>query len=51
MIKFTDSVILSSENIDKSTTSSIKNYSKDVLNFKDSLDNEKLMEFMLKNID
>ena len=51
MIKFSDSVILSSENIDKSTTSSIKNYSKDVLNFKDSLDNEKLMEFMLKNID
>ena len=51
MIKFTDLVILSFENIDKSTTSSIKNYSKDVLNFKDSLDNEKLMEFMLKNID
>ena len=51
MIKFSDSVILSSENIDKSTTSSIKNYSKDVLNFKDSLDNEKLMEFLLKNID
>ena len=51
MIKFSDSVILSSENIDKSTTSSIKNYSKDVLDFKDSLDNEKLMEFLLKNID
>ena len=51
MIKFSDSVILSSENIDKSTTSSIKNYSKDVLDFQDSLDNEKLMEFLLKNID
>ncbi len=51
MIKFSDSVILSSENIDKSTTSSIKNYSKDVLDFKDSSDDEKLMEFLLKNID
>jgi len=51
MIKFSDSVILSSENIDKSTTDSIKNYSKDVLDFKDSSDDEKLMDFLLKNID
>jgi starch synthase len=51
MIKFSDSVILSSENIDKSTAYSIKNHSKDVLDFKDSSDDEKLMEFLLKNID
>ena len=51
IIKFSDSVILSSENIDKSTTDSIKNYSKDVLDFKDSSDDEKLMDFLLKNID
>jgi starch synthase len=50
MIKFSDSVILSSENIDGSTTSSIKKHSKDFLKFKDSSDEEKLMDFLLKNI-
>ena len=51
MIKFSDSVILSSEKIDVSTTGSIKKYSKDFLEFKDSSDEEKLMDFLLKNID
>jgi hypothetical protein len=51
MIKFSDSVILSSENIDGSTKSSIKKYSKDVLEFNDSSDDEKLMDFLLKNIE
>ena len=51
MIKFSDSVILSSDNIDGSTTSSIKKHSKDFLEFKDSSDDEKLMEFLLKNIE
>jgi starch synthase len=51
MIKFSDSVILSSDNIDESTYSSIKKYSKDFLEFKDSSDEEKLMDFLLKNIE
>ena len=51
MIKFSDSVILSSDNIDGSTTSSIKKHSKDFLEFNDSSDDEKLMEFLLKNIE
>ena len=51
MIKFSDSVILSSDNIDGSTTSSIKKHSKDFLEFKDSSDDEKLVEFLLKNIE
>ena len=51
MIKFSDSVILSSDNIDESTSSSIKKHSKDFLEFKDSSDEEKLMDFLLKNIE
>ena len=51
MIKFSDSVILSSENIDGTTTSSIKKHSKDSLEFKDSSDEKKLMDFLLKNLD
>ena len=48
MIKFSDSVIISSDKIDKSTIASIKSHSKDFLGFKDSSD-DKLMEFLLKN--
>ena len=48
MIKFSDSVILSSDNTDGSTTGSIKKHSKDFLEFKDSSDEKKLMDFLLK---
>ena len=51
MIKFSDSVILSSDNIEKDLKSSIKKHSKDSLSFKDSSSEEKLMDFLLKNID
>ena len=51
MIKFSDSVIISSDKIDKSTIDSIKSHSKDSLSFKDSSNDEKLMEFLLKNTD
>ena len=51
MIKFSDSVIISSDKIDKSTTDSIKSHSKDFLSFKDSSNDDKLMEFLLKNTD
>ena len=51
MIKFSDSVIISSDKIDKSTTDSIKSHSKDSLSFKDSSNDDKLMEFLLKNTD
>jgi starch synthase len=51
MIKFSDSVILSSENIEGSTASSIKKHSKNFLDYKDSSNEEKLMDFLLKNID
>ena len=51
MIKFSDSVIISSDKIDKSTTDSIKSHSKDSLSYKDSSDDDKLMEFLLKNTD
>ena len=51
MIKFSDSVIISSGKIDKSTTDSIKSHSKDSLSFKDSSNDDKLMEFLLKNTD
>jgi len=50
MIKFSDSIILSSEKIDTSTMSSIKKYSKDTLSYKDSSDEKKLMNFLLQNI-
>ena len=51
MIKFSDSVIISSDKIDKSTTDSIKSHSKDSLSYKDSSDDDKLMQFLLKNTD
>ena len=51
MIKFSDSVVLSSENTPNSTIDSLKSYSKDYLSFKDSSDEEKLMNFLTKNID
>lgn len=51
MINFSDSVILSSENIDASTTNSIKSHSKDFLTYKDSCNEEKLISFLLKNLD
>ena len=51
MIKFSDSIILSSEKIDASTMSSIKKYSKDTLSYNDSSDEQKLMNFLLQNID
>jgi len=51
MIKFSDSVIISSDKIDKSTTDSIKSHSKDSLSYKDSSNDDKLMEFLLKNTD
>ena len=48
MVKYSDSVIISSDNIDKSTLNSIKSHSKDSLSFKDSSNDEILMEFLLK---
>ena len=50
MIKFSDSIVLSSDNIDKSTQESIKKYSSDYLSFEDSSNEEALVEFLLKNI-
>tara|TARA_E500000075_G_scaffold134894_1_gene153193 strand:- start:685 stop:1494 length:810 start_codon:yes stop_codon:yes gene_type:complete len=51
MIKFSDSVIISSDKIDKSTTDSINSHSKDSLSYKDSSNDDKLLEFLLKNTD
>ncbi len=51
MIKFSDSVIISSEKIDKSTEDSIKLHSKNFLSFNDSSNDEKLMDFFKKNIE
>ena len=48
MIKYSDSVIISSNNIDKSTLNSIKSHSKKSLSFKGSSNDEMLMEFLLK---
>ncbi len=48
MVKYSDSVIISSDNIDKSTLNSIKSHSRDSLSFKDSSNDEILMEFLLK---
>ena len=50
MIRFSDSVILSSENIENEIKNSIKKHSKDSLSFKDSSSDEKLMDFLLNNI-
>jgi len=51
MIKFSDSVIFSSDNIENDLKSFVKKYSKDSLSFTDSSSEEKLMDFLLKNID
>ena len=51
MIRFSDSVIFSSDNIEKDLKSSVNKHSKDSLSFKDSSSEEKLMDFLLKNID
>ena len=50
MVKYSDSVIISSDQIDKSTVNSIKSNSKESLSFKDSSNDDKLMKFLLKNI-
>ena len=49
MIKLSDSVVLSSENIDKDILTSIKDNSKDCLSFKEYSKDDKLIEFLLKN--
>ena len=51
MVKYSDSVIISSDRIDKSTLNSIKSHSKKSLNFKDSSNDEALMKFLLENTD
>ena len=51
MIKYSDSVILSSENIDDKILKSIKNHSIDYLSYKESSNDEKLIKFLLKNLD
>ena len=51
MIKFSDSVILSSDKIDESTFNSIKIHSKHSLSYNDSLNDDKLMQFLVKNND
>ena len=51
MVKYSDSVIISSDRIDKSTLNSIKLHSKKSLNFKDSSNDEALMKFLLENTD
>ncbi|MEK9756136.1 MAG: glycogen/starch synthase [Bacteroidota bacterium] len=51
MIKYSDSVILSSENIDDKILKSIKKNSIDCLSYKDSSNDEKVIEFLLKNFD
>ena len=51
MIKYSDSVIISSDRIDKSTLNSVKLHSKISLNFKDSSNDDAFMQFLLKNTD
>jgi len=51
MIKYSDSLILSSENIDDKILKSIKNHSIDYLSYKESSNDEKLIKFLLKNLD
>ena len=51
MIKYSDSVILSSPNVDDKILNSIKKNSKDCLSYNDSSNDEKVIEFLLKNID
>ena len=51
MLEFSDSVILSSDKIEKSTEKIIKNSSKPTLSYKDSLDESLLMNFFSKILD
>ena len=51
MLEFSDSVILSSDKTEKSIEKIIKNSSKPVLNYKDSLDESLLMNFFSKILD
>ena len=51
MIQYSDSVILSSEKTEKEITTLIKKNSRDCLSYKDSLSDEKLLDFLLKNLD
>jgi len=51
MLEFSDSVILSSDKIEKSTEKIIKNSSKPALSYKDSLDESLLMNFFSKILD
>ena len=48
MIQYSDSVILSSENTEKEITTLIKKIQGDCLSYKDSLSDEKLLDFLLK---
>ena len=50
MIEYSDSVILSSEKTEKEITAFIKKKSKDCLSYKDSLSDEKLLDFLLNNL-
>jgi len=49
MVKLSDSVVLSSENIDKEILTSIKDNSKDCLSYKEYSKDDKLIDFLLKN--
>ena len=49
MVKLSDSVVLSSENIEKEILTSIKDNSKDCLSFKEYSKDDKLIDFLLKN--
>ena len=51
MLEFSDSVILSSDKTEKSIEKIIKNSSKPVLNYKESLDESLLMNFFSKILD
>ena len=51
MIQYSDSVILSSEKTEKEIITLIKKNSRDCLSYKDSLSDEKLLDFLLKNLD
>ena len=50
MIEYSDSVILSSEKTEKEITAFVKKKSKDCLSYKDSLSDEKLLDFLLNNL-
>ncbi len=50
MISFSDAIILSSDKIDKSTEKIIKNSSKPLLSYKNSLNESSFMEFFSKHL-